>query len=154
MNCPYCGHDDHKVLDSRPAREASAIRRRRECSGCGRRFTTFEEFERRPVFVIKRNGSREEFSYAKCLKSIQIACRKLDIPVSEIEATALRVDSIIWESGVDEIASNQIGEIVLQELLKVNQVAYVRFASVYQEFQTVSDFEQIIRGLVRLSPSL
>ena len=147
MKCPFCGNEDQKVLDSRPAREGEAIRRRRECVGCNRRFTTFEEPERPRLFVEKRDGSREEFDRDKCLKSMLIACRKRGISVDILRASVERIERDLFQEFEDEAPTTQIGDKVLTELFSIDSVAYVRFASVYKQFDTVSDFKQVIEEM-------
>jgi transcriptional repressor NrdR len=150
VKCPFCGNEDQKVLDSRPAREGEAIRRRRECVGCNRRFTTFEEPERPRLFVEKRDGSREEFDRDKCLKSMLIACRKRGISVDILRASVERIERDLFQEFEDEAPTTTIGEKVLQELFAIDSVAYVRFASVYKEFETVKDFQKVIEGMVEV----
>jgi transcriptional repressor NrdR len=145
MRCPFCGFIDQKVLDSRPAREGDAIRRRRECLGCGRRFTTFEEPERPRLFVVKRGGAREEFSRDKCMSSMIIACRKRPVSVEELRAAVERIERDLFQEFEDEVPTKAIGEKVMRELSAIDTVAYVRFASVYREFDTVHDFASIVK---------
>jgi len=147
MRCPYCGCEDQKVLDSRPARDGEAIRRRRECNGCNRRFTTFEEPERPRLFVIKRGGAREEFSRDKLINSMIVACRKRPVSVERLRKAAESVERELFHDFEDEVSSKAIGERVMEELRKIDTVAYVRFASVYREFQTVSDFRSIVESV-------
>jgi transcriptional repressor NrdR len=147
MNCPYCGFADHKVLDSRPAREGGAIRRRRECSRCTKRFTTFESAERPRILIVKRSGTREEFSPEKCLKSMLVACRKRHFSLEALTAAVGRIEQSLMEQFEDEAPSTAIGEKVLRELSEIDIVAYIRFASVYREFETLKDFETIIEGM-------
>lgn len=147
MRCPYCGFEDQKVLDSRPARDGEAVRRRRECMACGRRFTTFEEPEKPRLFVIKRSGGREEFQREKVFESMRVACRKRPIPVEELRASAERVERVMFQEFEDEVSARAIGACVLRELSRLDKVAYVRFASVYQEFETISDFQKIIETI-------
>lgn len=147
MKCPFCGNEDQRVLDSRPAREGEAIRRRRECVGCNRRFTTFEEPERPRLFVEKRDGTREEFDRDKCLKSMLIACRKRGISVDILRASVERIERDLFQEFEDEVPTQAIGEKVLQALFAIDSVAYIRFASVYKEFETVSDFKQVIEAM-------
>lgn len=147
MRCPYCGCDDQKVLDSRPARDGDAIRRRRECNDCGRRFTTFEEPERPRLFVIKRGGSREEFNRDKLINSMIVASRKRPVSVERLRRAADSVERELFQEFEDEVPSTEIGERVMNELRKIDTVAYVRFASVYREFQTVSDFRSIVESV-------
>lgn len=153
MRCPFCGFDDQKVLDSRPAREGEAIRRRRECLGCGRRFTTFEEPEKPRLFVVKRDGAREEFSRDKCLNSMLIACRKRPVPVEVLRNAAERIERDLSQEFEDEVPTNAIGERVMQELHEIDTVAYVRFASVYREFQRLSDFRAIVDSMREGEPA-
>lgn len=149
MKCPYCGFEEQKVLDSRPAREGEAIRRRRECVACSRRFTTFEEPERPRLFVVKRDGTREEFSRDKCLNSMLIACRKRGVGVDILRETVERIERDLFQEYEDEVTSQCIGDRVLQQLFAIDSVAYVRFASVYKEFETVGDFKQVIETMVQ-----
>ncbi len=144
MQCPFCGCVDQKVLDSRPARDGEAIRRRRECIRCGRRFTTFEEPERPRLFVIKRGGSRQEFSREKVLSSMLLASRKRPVKLEILREASERVERDLFLEFDDEVPSRAIGQRVLQELQEIDTVAYIRFASVYQEFETVADFERVI----------
>jgi transcriptional repressor NrdR len=147
MRCPFCGHDDQKVLDSRPAREGEAIRRRRECLSCSRRFTTFEAPERPRLFVVKRDGVREEFSREKVLGSMLLACGKRPVPVESVREAADRVERDLSRDFEDEAPSTEIGERVMLELRKLDAIAYVRFASVYREFADISDFRRIIEDV-------
>jgi transcriptional repressor NrdR len=146
MHCPYCGHPEQKVLDSRPARDGEAIRRRRECESCGRRFTTFEEPERPRLFVVKRDGSRVEFSREKVLAGMIVACHKRKVPIEVLREAAELIERDVFQEFVDEVPSTEIGERVIESLRKIDTVAYVRFASVYREFQTVSDFREIVES--------
>jgi len=147
MRCPYCGYEDQKVLDSRPARDGEAIRRRRECNDCGRRFTTFEEPERPRLFVVKRGGSREEFDRDKLINSMIIASRKRPVSVDRLRRAADAVERELYQEFEDEVPTTAIGERVMSELRLIDAVAYVRFASVYREFQTVSDFRSIVESV-------
>lgn len=147
MHCPFCGHDDQKVLDSRPAREGEAIRRRRECTQCGRRFTTFEEPEKPRLLIVKRGGSREEFSREKVLNSMLIACRKRPIALETLRRASEAVERDLFQNHEEEVPSSAVGERVMSELKRVDTVAYVRFASVYREFQTVSDFRELVESV-------
>ena len=144
MRCPFCGYIDQKVLDSRPARDGEAIRRRRECMSCGRRFTTFEEPERPRLFVIKRDGSRQEFSRDKVVSSMLLACHKRRVDVETLRDASERVERDLFLEFEEEVPSTAIGQHVLGELQRIDTVAYVRFASVYLEFETVEDFEKIV----------
>src|SRR5947209_2136156 len=147
MKCPYCGFDDQKVLDSRPAREGEAIRRRRECLSCGRRFTTFEAPEMPRLYVVKRGGARQEFSREKVLNSMLVACGKRPVPLETVRAAAERVEKALVQIGDDEISSSEVGEYVMRELRQLDMVAYVRFASVYKEFETITDFREIVESV-------
>ncbi len=149
MHCPFCGYIDQKVLDSRPARDGEAIRRRRECIGCGRRFTTFEEPERPRLFVIKRGGSRQEFSRDKVLSSMLLACHKRPIQVETLRDASERVERDLFQENDEEVSSQAIGKRVMEELLQFDPVAYVRFASVYREFTTIEDFKEIVDSVGR-----
>lgn len=153
MHCPYCGHPEQKVLDSRPAREGEAIRRRRECMLCGRRFTTFEEPERPRLFVIKRDGARQEFSREKVLAGILTACHKRPVPVEVLRDAAESIERDLFSEFEDEVPSTEIGERVIERLRDIDTVAFVRFASVYREFKTVSDFREIVESCRELQES-
>jgi len=135
------------VLDSRPAREGGAIRRRRECTRCNKRFTTFESAERPRLLIIKRSGTREEFSTEKCLKSMLVACRKRHFSLDALTAAVGRIEQDLMEEFEDEAPSTAVGDRVLRELSEIDIVAYIRFASVYREFETLVDFETIIEGM-------
>jgi transcriptional repressor NrdR len=147
MRCPFCGHIDQKVLDSRPAREGEAIRRRRECLDCGRRFTTFEEPERPRLFVVKREGVREEFARDKVFGSMLVACGKRPVALETIRSAAERIEHDLYRQYDDEVPSTEIGERVMRELRSIDAIAYVRFASVYREFADISDFRRIIEDV-------
>ena len=144
MRCPFCGHCDQKVLDSRPGQDAESIRRRRECTSCGRRFTTHERAERPRLFVVKRGGLREDYSREKVFDSMRIAARKRPITVEALRAAATRIEHDLMADGEEEVSTRSIGGRVLRELAAMDTVAYVRFASVYQEFETVSDFAEMV----------
>ena len=146
MKCPKCGKDDDKVLDSRAAREGAAIRRRRECTACGHRFTTYEEVDRDEVLVIKRDGSRQPFDRAKVDKSIRRACGKR--PVSDEQIRAM-IDRVVGRIDGDEVAAEKIAEFVMDELHEVDEVAYIRFASVYRQFTDVAQFLSAITEIVK-----
>ncbi len=146
MKCPRCGKDNDKVLDSRTAREGAAIRRRRECLSCGNRFTTYEELEFDEVLVIKRDGSRQPFDRQKIERAIRRACGKR--PVSDDQIRAM-VDRVVANLGVGEVPVDRIAELVMGELLSVDEVAYVRFASVYRQFTDVAQFLSVITEMVK-----
>ncbi len=146
MKCPRCGKDNDKVLDSRAAREGAAIRRRRECLSCGNRFTTYEELEFDEVLVIKRDGSRQPFDRQKIERAIRRACGKR--PVNDEQIRAM-VDRVVANLGVGEVPVDRIAELVMGELLSVDEVAYVRFASVYRQFTDVAQFLSVITEMVK-----
>jgi transcriptional repressor NrdR len=151
MKCPFCGCVDDRVLHSRAIKDGEAIRRRRECAACARRFTTFEQIEQVRVMVVKRDGRREPFDRAKVLRSMTVACEKRPVPTDALEAVTDRVEREIIDMGVAEIESAKIGEMVVEELRKLDQVAYVRFASVYRQFEDVGQFKEIVEGLGKRS---
>jgi len=141
MRCPYCGHEDSQVKDSRPTEDAGAIRRRRQCEGCGARFTTFERIQLREVTVVKSDGSAQIFDRDKLARSIEIACRKRAIEPVRIERLISGIQRQIETSGEGEVRSARIGELVMEGLKGLDSVAYIRFASVYKEFSEARDFE-------------
>lgn len=145
MICPFCSHPDQKVLDSRDAREGQSIRRRRECIECGRRFTTFETYERPRLFLVKRDGTRQEFSSEKVLNSMLLACGKRPVPVERLRDAASQIERDLFQEFEDEVPSTEVGERVMRALREIDTVAYVRFASVYQEFESLSDFSSILK---------
>ena len=148
MRCPYCEGLEDKVVDSRSSKEGTAIRRRRECLTCGRRFTTYEYIEDTPLTVIKSDGRREPFDRNKLFAKIQLACNKRPISTAQIEEAVDRIEAQLVGLGEREIAANpQIGELVMKELKNLDHVAYVRFASVYRQFKDLSDFEKELRQL-------
>jgi transcriptional repressor NrdR len=146
MKCPKCGIDDDKVLDSRSAREGAAIRRRRECLRCAYRFTTYEEIDRDEVLVVKRDGTRQTFERSKVEKAIRHACGKR--PVSD-EQIRTMIDHVVANLEGDEVPADKIAELVMSELHKVDEVAYIRFASVYRQFTDVAQFLSAITEIVR-----
>ena len=146
MKCPKCGTDNDKVLDSRSARDGAAIRRRRECMSCGYRFTTYEEIDRDEVLVVKHDGRREAFDRSKLDKAIRHACGKR--PVSD-EQIRTMIDHVVANLEGDEIPTDKIAELVMSELHKVDEVAYIRFASVYRQFKDVAQFLSAITEIVR-----
>jgi len=146
MKCPKCGVDDDKVLDSRAAREGAAIRRRRECAKCGHRFTTYEEVDRDEVQVVKRDGTRQTFERQKLEKAIRQACGKRKITNDQIKSM---IDRVVAKIDGDEVPSSKIAELVMDELHKVDEVAYIRFASVYRQFKDVAQFLSAITEIVR-----
>lgn len=147
MRCPFCGSDDTQVKDSRPVEEGSAIRRRRQCPGCGARFTTLERVQLRELLVVKKDGRRAPFDREKLARSIRIATRKRGIDGEQIERIVNGIVRRIETSGEAEVPSTRIGELAMESLAQLDEVAYVRFASVYRDFATVRDFEQFISDL-------
>jgi len=146
MKCPKCGIDDDKVLDSRGAREGAAIRRRRECARCGYRFTTYEEIDRDEVLVIKRDGTRQTFERNKLDKAIRQACGKRKVSDEQIRTM---IDRVVSNLEGDEVPSDKIAELVMAELHKIDEVAYIRFASVYRQFKDVAQFLSAITEIVK-----
>lgn len=147
MRCPKCGFEDSKVVDSRPTEDTSSIRRRRECFKCKHRFTTYERLDEKPIVVLKRSGSVEEFDSEKLFRGILISCAKRPVDTKDIEAIITEIVNEIHNKGNNEIKSDQIGEMVLERLAKIDQVAYVRFASVYKEFANVGEFKKVLKDL-------
>src|SRR5215216_5467306 len=147
MRCPFCGHEDTQVKDSRPTDDNSAIRRRRFCPACGSRFTTFERVQLRELVVVKKNGQRAPFDRDKLLRSILIATRKRPIGEERVERIVNSITRRLESSGESEIASSQIGQLVMEALASLDTVAYVRFASVYKNFRETRDFEQFLENL-------
>jgi len=140
MRCPYCGCQEDRVLESRPVRDGDAIRRRRECMECGRRYTTFEQVERKPVVVVKKDGRREAFDVEKLIASMAIACRKRPVPTAVVRSAAEEIERELAEQPDSEVPSSVLGEMVLDALHGIDPVAYVRFASVYHEFDNPEEF--------------
>ena len=140
MKCPYCSHPESKVVDSRPADEGSSIRRRRECLACHKRFTTYETMESLPLVVIKRDGSRQAFDKNKLLNSMLKACEKRSVSVSTLERLADEIEQAVQNEMEREVPSTEIGELVMDKLKDVDEVSYVRFASVYRQFKDISTF--------------
>lgn len=147
MKCPFCG-DETKVLESRHTEEGAAVRRRRECLGCGRRFTTMERVEETPLVVIKKDGRREAFDRNKILAGVLKACEKLPVPMEDAERLVTEVEREVRSTLEREVSSRQIGELVMERLRALNGVAYVRFASVYREFKDVHEFREQIEKLL------
>ncbi len=140
MRCPYCGCQEDRVLESRPVRDGDAIRRRRECMECARRYTTFEQVERKPVVVVKKDGRREAFDVEKLVASMAIACRKRPVPTAVVRSAAEEIERELSEQPDSEVPSSVLGEMVLDALHGIDPVAYVRFASVYHEFDNPEEF--------------
>ena len=148
MKCPFCGEIDNKVIDSRLSKDGDVIRRRRECLVCSRRFTTYEHIEEIPVMLIKKDGRREAFSREKLRSGIQKACQKRNISINIVEEFLDELERDLRETGEKEIPSNKIGEKVIAKLHEIDDVAYVRFASVYREFKDVNDFVSELKSLL------
>lgn len=140
MKCIYCGYEDSKVVDSRGNEELNSIRRRRECLGCGRRFTTYETIEMSPIFIIKKDGSRQPFDAEKIKRGIIRACEKRPVGIKQIELIVAEIEKKISNSMAQEIKSEQVGELVMNKLKELDDIAYIRFASVYRKFEDVSKF--------------
>ncbi len=147
MRCPFCGGEDTQVKDSRPAEDNSSVRRRRECSACGGRFTTFERVQLRELIVIKSTGKRAPFDRDKMMRSINTAMRKRNVEPERVEQMASGIVRRLEASGENEIESKRIGELVMEGLAHLDAVAYVRYASVYKDFREAKDFEQFLGGL-------
>ena len=152
MKCPYCANLESKVLDSRPADEGNSIRRRRECLQCLKRFTTYETIERMPLMLIKRDGSRQPYDRQKLLNGIVKACEKRPVPSQQMEKLVNTVEQRLFASFDDEVSTRQIGEITMEELRKVDEVAYVRFASVYRQFKDIHTFMAELAKLLEEKP--
>ena len=140
MKCPYCGYLESKVVDSRPADEGASIRRRRECLSCRKRFTTYETMESLPLMVIKKDGSRQSFDRGKVMGGLIRACEKRPVSYPTLEGMVLEIEQSLQNQTDREVSSSQIGELVLERLKKLDEVAYVRFASVYRQFKDISSF--------------
>jgi len=147
MRCPFCGNTEDRVVDSRESREGDVIRRRRECTRCDRRFTSYEKIELLPFQVVKRDQRREPYEREKLMRGLQIACRKRAVPQQELERIADRIERAMNDSGEREISSQKIGTMVMQQLRELDPVAYVRFASVYRRFEDVEAFVKELHTL-------
>lgn len=148
MKCSQCYHKNSRVLDSRPIEDGEAIRRRRECEQCGFRFTTFERREEVPLIIVKKDGTRQEFERDKLIRGLMRACEKRPVTIKTIEQLALDVEQAMRNSEEPEISSNDIGEMVLERLLEIDEVAYVRFASVYRQYKNVNVFLDELKELL------
>ena len=148
MKCPYCGCEDSKVIDSRPTDEGERIRRRRECTKCGKRFTTYEIIETVPLIVVKKDGTRESFARVKLFNGLLRACEKRPVPVEVIEKAVTDIESQLQNSLEKEITSGKIGELAMEKLKDIDEAAYVRFASVYRQFKDVSTFVDEVTKLL------
>ncbi|HHV72704.1 MAG TPA: transcriptional repressor NrdR [Clostridia bacterium] len=148
MRCPYCGYQESRVLDSRSTEEGSSIRRRRECIQCEKRFTTYERIEETPLIVIKKNGSKEVFNPQKILTGLLKACEKRPVSMERLENLVSDIEKKLRNSLVQEIDSQQIGEMVMEELREIDEVAFVRFASVYRQFKDINKFMEELEKLL------
>ena len=147
MKCPFCGAEDTKVTDSRDSSEAIEIRRRRECEKCAKRFTTYERIETHPLVVIKKDGRREGFSREKLMGGIIKSCQKRDVSMEKMEEAGREIENILRSEDKSEIPSSIVGELVAKKLRKLDKVAYIRFASIYKDFEDVKDFEKEIKSI-------
>jgi transcriptional repressor NrdR len=147
MRCPFCHHDDTQVLDTRVSEEGDSIRRRRRCSECDKRFTTYERIELTLPTIVKKNGSRAEYERAKLNSSLMVALRKRPVSAEAIEAAVARIEEKLLAAGAREVPSERLGELVMRELKKLDKIAYIRFASVYRSFEDVDEFADVIRDV-------
>ena len=152
MKCPACQHNGTRVIDSRPVDELKSIRRRRECEACGYRFTTFEKVEEMPLIVVKKDGSREEFSREKVLRGLIRACEKRQVPLEVLEEVVFDIEKDLRRTGNAEVKSEEVGELVMNRLATIDEVAYVRFASVYRQFKDITVFIDELKDLLKRNP--
>ncbi len=148
MKCPYCQDAEDRVVDSRETREGTVIRRRRECQGCSRRFTSYERIDEIPYMVVKKDGKREAFDRAKVLNGLLTACEKRPVPVRKLEEIVEEAETQVQESPERELATEKLGELMMMRLRELDKVAFVRFASVYRQFEDVNEFLNELRGLI------
>jgi len=149
MKCPFCDHEESKVIDSRESKKGLSIRRRRECLSCRRRFTTYEKIEEIPYMVVKKDGTRQPFDSQKLLRGLLKACEKRPIPVGQVEEIVEEIESRLHERAEKEFRASEIGQFVMERLKELDKVAYVRFASVYREFRDVMEFKQELENLLK-----
>ncbi len=149
MKCPFCQHDDTQVLDTRISEEGDSIRRRRRCVSCDKRFTTYERVELTMPIIVKKNASRTDYDPKKLQASLQLALRKRPVPAEAVDAAIHRIEQKLLSSGVREVGSGQIGELVMRELQRLDNIAYIRFASVYKSFEDVAEFQDAIAEIGR-----
>ncbi|MBP5493368.1 MAG: transcriptional repressor NrdR [Clostridiales bacterium] len=149
MKCPFCGHLEDKVIDSRPAEDGSSIRRRRECLSCASRFTTYEKVEILPLLVVKKDGTREAYSQEKLMGGLLKACEKRPVSSEQLTSIVTYVENQIQNTAKREISTNDIGEMVMQQLKGIDEVAYVRFASVYRQFKDVNSFMEELKEMLK-----
>ncbi|MBK8791675.1 MAG: transcriptional repressor NrdR [Holophaga sp.] len=148
MHCPFCGHLEDKVVDSRESREGDAIRRRRECLACGRRFTSYERVEEVPILIVKKDGRREPFDRQKLLRGMMASCQKRPVSLAQLEEAAGDIQAKLLEQPDREISSRSLGDLVMDALKQLDSVAYVRFASIYRDFKDLPDFVKALDGLM------
>jgi transcriptional repressor NrdR len=149
LNCPYCGHADSRVVDSRETESKEAVRRRRECNACAQRFTTYEMIEQIPITVIKRNGSAELFYPEKLLRGLMRACAKRNVPVEQLQEIVADIERELRDESAFQVSSERVGKMALERLQSVDLVAYIRFASVYRQFDSVEGFKQELELLAK-----
>ncbi len=150
MKCIYCGNEESKVIDSRSTEDSNAIRRRRECLNCGRRFTTYETVETTPILVVKSNGDREQFNVSKIKTGIMKACEKRPVSMHDIDTLVSEIEKKVYNGNEEEVSSKVIGEYVMEGLRKLDEVSYVRFASVYKKFKDISTFFEFVNEYERV----
>ena len=149
MKCPFCAQNRDRVVDSRESRDGATIRRRRECLSCGRRFTSYEQIEDIPFLVVKQDGSREEFSRKKLLSGLLKACEKRPVPLKKLESLVEQAESMLHDREDREMSTQEIGSFMMEHLRELDQVAYVRFASVYRRFEDIDAFMDVLKGLIQ-----
>lgn len=154
MKCPYCAHGDSKVVDSRDSETGEAIRRRRECLRCGKRFTTYERVEAVPLYVVKKDGRREEFDRHKLLNGLLVASKKREIAPTTLEAIVDDIENQLRARSGNEVASREVGELVMERLREIDEIAYIRFASVYRSFKDAEDMRTILSEVLSKPPGL
>ena len=153
MKCPFCGHLEDKVVDSRESKEGESIRRRRECLSCERRFTTYERVDEIPYMIVKKDGRREKFDRQKVLAGLLRACEKRPVSMNQMESVVNEVETLVMESPDRECPAREIGQLVMKRLRELDKVAYVRFASVYLDFKDIKEFMDELKDLLRTSRS-
>jgi len=149
VNCPYCGLDDSRVVDSRETESKEAIRRRRECTACGQRFTTYEKIEEIPITVVKRDGSTELYHPDKLLRGLMRACTKRNVPLERLEGVVADIERELREESAYQVSSERVGKMALERLQGVDLVAYIRFASVYRQFESIEEFKRELEQLAK-----
>ena len=147
MKCPYCKYSESKVIDSRPTVDGESIRRRRACLNCGKRFTTYETVESSALMVIKKDGSRQQYDRAKIMRGIRVACEKRPVTTAQMEDLCMDMERQLYSHTENEVPSKEIGEMILERLVEIDEVAYIRFASVYRDFQGVDSFMQELKQM-------